>query len=219
MLFNPSILTWAILENRTFYQAIFILTLFFSVTTSAQLPNEPITITADTAEQDDVKGTTVYSGSVLIVQGGLSINADRVVIQSVVDKDASAQRQIDVIRASGKPATFVQDSEAGNPPVRASGNSIRYWLDKGLVLLEHDANIDQQGSSVSGDAIEYFIDQQRVRAKADDTREGSRVQTIIAPARKAPKDSASPPSDATNTDTAPTTSPDTTDEPSNHGHT
>lgn len=141
----------------------------------------PITITADSAEQNDIKGTTVYKGNVQIEQGQLTISAETVTIHSSMANDETGERSVSLITAQGSPAIFVQAVPNQERTIRATGNTIRYWLDRGVINLEDNANIDQQGSSVSGDAIEYFIDQQLVKAKADPNKTSGRVQTIISP--------------------------------------
>ena len=47
---------------------------------------EPISIESDTAERDETKGTTTYAGAVIMQQGSMKINADKVIIYSNKEK-------------------------------------------------------------------------------------------------------------------------------------
>ena len=70
-------------------------------------PQAPISIEADSAEQDEKLGITTYKGNVAIVQGALSIKADLVHIISVGSSD---KRSVEKISASGKPAIFTHQA-------------------------------------------------------------------------------------------------------------
>lgn len=142
--------------------------------------SEQIAIEADSAEQDEKTGVTTYSGSVAIVQGPLSIVADRV---RIVSKTVGDNRVVEAIHAEGQPALFTHNSADNSENVTARASNIEYLLEMGKINLQGKASLLQQGSSVSGDLIEYFIDQKRVKARADDsTRQGGgRVRTVITP--------------------------------------
>ena len=45
--------------------------------------------------------------------------------------------------------------------------------------LRESAHIEQDGSIVTGDSIDYYITEQLVRADSDKSREDSRVQVVI----------------------------------------
>ena len=65
--------------------------------------------------------------------------------------------------------------------INASGNTIRYAIDTGVIQLEENASIDKLGSKVSGEKIEYFINEELVRAVADPSDKKTRVHTVIIP--------------------------------------
>jgi lipopolysaccharide export system protein LptA len=141
----------------------------------------PIAIEADSAEQDEKNGVTIYRGNVSIEQGDLTIKADTVTIQSSIQTDATASRNISHIIANGKPARFTQQLANEPNPINAEGNTIRYAIKEGIILLEDNASIDQVGSKVTGEKIEYFIREERVKAQADPNNKNTRVHTIINP--------------------------------------
>ena len=91
------------------------------------------------------------------------------------------RRQIINIVSTGKPAIFVHQTEEASQRIVAEANTIDYHLKNATIILRDKASLLQQGSSVSGDLIEYFIQEQRVKAQAKTEDDNSRVRTIISP--------------------------------------
>ena len=144
----------------------------------------PISIEADSAEQDEKKGVTIYHGNVSIAQGDLTIKADTVTIQTITSApqaDTAPKRSISHIVANGKPARFTQQLADEPNPINAEGNTISYAIKTGIILLEDNAFIDKIGSKVTGGKIEYFIREAKVKAQADPNNKNTRVHTIINP--------------------------------------
>lgn len=151
-------------------------TLLAAVVASA-LPedrDQPIHITADTAIRDEKQGFTVYSGNVHMIQGSMDIEADKITI-------FHATAQADKIVAEGKPARMQQKPAVDEPLVRARAQVIEYYKNEDRVHLKVDAHITQDGASVTGDSIDYFISEQLVKADSDGDSAGNRVQVVIPP--------------------------------------
>ncbi|MGB5323909.1 MAG: lipopolysaccharide transport periplasmic protein LptA [Pseudomonadales bacterium] len=139
----------------------------------------PISIEADSAEQDEKTGVTTYKGNVAIVQGSLSIAADLV---RIVSRQVDDSRIIAMISAEGSPARFNHRAENVTDSITANARSIDYMLEDGKVILQREAALVQHGSSVSGDRIEYFIAEKRVSARTEESASrGGRVRTVITP--------------------------------------
>ena len=158
------------------HTAVLLLALVPGAMTSA-LPDDqdqPIRITADTAIRDEKQGFTVYSGNVHMIQGSLDIEADKITIYH-------ATAQADKIIAEGKPARMQQKPAVDEPLVRARAEVIEYFKIENRVHLTKDAHITQDGSSVTGDSIDYFIAEQLVKAESDKETEGNRVRVVIEP--------------------------------------
>ena len=136
--------------------------------------DQPIRIIADTAIRDEKQGFTVYSGNVHMTQGSLDIKADELTIYHETAK-------ADKIVAKGKPAKLQQKPAIDEPLVRAHANIIEYFKVEERVHLRFDAQITQDGGSVNGDSIDYFIAEQLVKANSDQGTDGKRVQVIIPP--------------------------------------
>ena len=133
---------------------------------------QAIEITAERAERDEKAGYTVYSGDVILEQGSLHIEADKLTIFH--DSEAA-----DRIVAVGAPATLRQQPEIDKAFVTASAGRITYVKSRERVMLRKDATIEQDGAVVSGESIDYFMAEQRVRADAAPSDESARVQVII----------------------------------------
>jgi len=135
---------------------------------------QPITIAADSATRDDRAGLTAYEGNVELTQGSLKITADTL----TVTHDTSTAN---IIVATGNPATLTQQPEADQPAVNASARRIEYARSENRVHLSDAARIEQDGAIVTGQTIDYLIDERRVRADSDTQDGGKRVEVIIPP--------------------------------------
>lgn len=140
----------------------------------------PIEIEADSAEQNETLGLITYRGNVEISQGNLKISADRVSIKSEKPTDGDS-RELKHITATGSPARLVHTASINEDIVQAQAETIFFEIGKSTISLTQNALLKQNNSSVSGDFIEYLIEQRRVKAKALDPESGGRVHTIISP--------------------------------------
>lgn len=141
--------------------------------------NQPIRIQSDRAERDERKGTITYTGKVEIAQGSLHISADHVTL-------AMTGNQVSRIDARGNPARLQQQPAADREPVHAQALSLQYDVTHEVLTLTEDASVTLEDSTVTGNRIEYYLQEQRVKASAGTSRTGSsRVQMVIQP-RHAP---------------------------------
>ena len=134
--------------------------------------DQPIRITADQALRDEKQGFTVYSGNVNMDQGTLHIDADKITVYHM-------EEEADRIVAEGSPAHLQQQPEPEKPLVHAEARVIEYFKAEDRVQLREAAKIEQDGSIVTGDTIDYFITEQLVRADSDEADTGSRVEVVI----------------------------------------
>ncbi|MDJ0877000.1 MAG: lipopolysaccharide transport periplasmic protein LptA [Halieaceae bacterium] len=136
---------------------------------------QPIHITTDEALRDEKTGRTVYQGNVELVQGTIKITADRITFYQT-------ENEAGRIVAEGSPARMQQQPEIDSPLMHAHGDIIEYFRSEERVQLRENAQVEQDGSTVQGDLIDYFINQQLVKAAAE-TSNNSRVVVVI-PAHK-----------------------------------
>jgi lipopolysaccharide export system protein LptA len=134
--------------------------------------NQPIQIRADEAVRDEKQGFTLYEGNVEMEQGSLRIDADKIVIYHTA-------RQTNKIVAEGRPARLQQKPQPDEEVVRAQAGIIEYFRQENRVLLRNSARIEQNGSTITGNSIDYFIGEQRVRARSGEAQDGERVQVVI----------------------------------------
>lgn len=152
-----------------------LVSLVLSSVGATALPNDrlqAIAITAERAVRDDKAGYTIYSGDVVMQQGSLLIEADQITVFH--DREAANR-----IIAEGEPATLRQQPELNKGFVTASAGRIVYEKSREWVQLRQSAVIEQDGAVVSGELIDYFMAEQRVRANADAGDVDGRVQVII----------------------------------------
>ena len=110
--------------------------------------DQPLDLEADSAEIDEAKGVSVYTGNVIAVQGSMRLEADRLLIFHTGSK---AER----IEAEGKPAKFQQLTEDSPEPVKARGLRMEYKLDSEELILIGDAVVIQGKDTFKSDRITY----------------------------------------------------------------
>ncbi|MFT4613253.1 MAG: lipopolysaccharide export system protein LptA [Bacteroidia bacterium] len=173
LLFSPP----GLLTASTRYIIAAILTLALAAPAVLALPEDreqPMHISADSALRDESKGVTIYSGSVLMRQGSMELEAERITFYH------SAERA-DQIVAQGNPAKMRQQPEPQKGLVHAEAEVIQYFRQEQRVHLQSNASIEQDGALVTGDSIDYFIDRQLVKAQANENEEGDKVIVVIPP--------------------------------------
>ncbi len=140
---------------------------------------QPIQLEADGVEFDEAKNRSVYEGNVIVVQGSLRLEADRVTVQH-------RERQPARIFAEGTPVHFEQQPDEGGEPVKGRSRQAEYEVDSEEIVLIGDAHLIKGADSFASDRIVY--DRVRARIKAGAAAQGSeRVHiTITPPAREQP---------------------------------
>ena len=138
--------------------------------------DQPIHIESDDAEIDQNNETIIYTGSVKVIQGSLTVSGERMVVNIKND-------QVERITTSGSPAKYSQQLENDQGIVQASADSIIYHTNSERVDLNGKAVIEQLGSTLSGETIRYDIVQGRIDANGNQTE---RVHMQLDPARARP---------------------------------
>jgi len=151
-----------------------LLGVMLSTTTVLALPSDQqatITVDADRAQINEKTGVTEYQGSVVIKQGTLLIEAAQVTIYST---DGQANKIICI----GKPAHYQQQPNIEDGQVNAYADTIEYYLDKEVITLIKNARLEQQGSTLKGDHINYDLKAELVEARGSDNSQ-QRVHMVI----------------------------------------
>ncbi|RUO26655.1 lipopolysaccharide transport periplasmic protein LptA [Aliidiomarina minuta] len=136
---------------------------------------QPIQVNADYQEIDSRANRLLYQDNVVIAQGSLLINAERLEVESTADELGDGE----IFVATGSPARYQQDVEEG-VTVEAQANEIRYDSGTGILTLRGNAELRQLGNLVRASQITYYVNDQRVTAQRSDDGE-DRVTTIFQP--------------------------------------
>lgn len=136
--------------------------------------DQPVRIQANEAEQDERRGTTVYRGQVSVQQGSIQISADEVTL-------FSENGEVLRMDARGTPAALRQRPAIDKAPVTARGLLVRYHLANEHLELIGQASLEQDGSTVSSDRIDYFIQDRVVKAASSSDGSQQRVEVVLPP--------------------------------------
>jgi len=145
--------------------------------------NQPIELEADTADIDDLKGISIYTGNVILTQGSLVIKAYKLTLYN--DNNKELEKAVAV--GNNKLATFKQRPEGKDQDLRARAETMIYFLKKDKIHLLKKAHVEQSGDTFSGDKIIYDTKNETVVAssKKDKSgkpvKSGSRVKVTIQP--------------------------------------
>jgi lipopolysaccharide export system protein LptA len=108
----------------------------------------PVAIQADTTDIDFRTGTRTLTGNVVIDQGSMHIEADKVIVQYDGNK-------LDTATAWGKPVRFKQLPEGKDEEVHGEGLMLKLEQKKNLVTLKDKARLSQGDSKANGRVIYY----------------------------------------------------------------
>lgn len=144
--------------------------------------DQPINIRADSVEYDQTGNRIIYRGSVQVDQGTLRVTAE------VMTIDLLDGNKVKRITAEDTPARYRQQIEVDKEPVRAEALTIIYHTQDERVDLRGAANLEQEGSTLTGDLIVYDIVAGRVDASA--TEEAPVTMVLQPSAVSSPADNA-----------------------------
>lgn len=138
---------------------------------------KPINIESNQAERDEKAGTTVYEGNVVIKQGTILIQAEKVTVFSTAEG-------VSKIICKGKPAHYQQLPKIDGGLVLASGNTIEYRPAHDQIQLTENASLEQDGTIITGERIDYDVTSEVLKAKSDNSGK-TRIQMVIPPTPQA----------------------------------
>lgn len=136
--------------------------------------NQPVKIVADSASFDNQKGEAVYSGHVEVDQGSRHLSSDKLTIKR------GADNKIKYMVATGNPATFKSQSDPKKSPGSGRAKTIKYYPEKEIVDLFNNAQITQDGHSVSGPMLKYNFATGNLKSKSNAQE---RTTVVLQPKR------------------------------------
>ena len=110
---------------------------------------QPVTIKSDLATFDNDKGLATYMGHVTVDQGSRHLSSEKLTIQR------DEQNRIKVIIATGNPARFHSQSDPTKPVGSGKAKLIKYYPQQDTVDLFENAQITQNGDTISGPVLKY----------------------------------------------------------------
>ena len=141
--------------------------------------DQPVRIESERAVLDDRRRTAVYEGNVVITQGSLRIEGDRVTMHLGDDYD------LQKLVAEGDAARFQLQPEPGDPLHQAAAARIEYDLVRNTMLLQGNATLAQGDDyRMAADEILYDVASASIEGQTTTPGSGERRVTItIAPGK------------------------------------
>lgn len=149
---------------------------FFSIANALPDADMPIYIRADKVDFNHKLGFAKYQGNVIVDQGSRNLRAQTLTIQR------DAQNRIQVIVATGTPATFKSQSDLNKPPGTGSAKTIKYYPKLNKVKLFTDATLTQNGDTITAPKLTYNIDSEELQGNSNKQQR----TTIILQPKRAP---------------------------------
>ncbi|MFA0811365.1 lipopolysaccharide transport periplasmic protein LptA [Microbulbifer epialgicus] len=157
----------------------FALTTLLTLTSVANaLPEDRqqrINISSDAMNAGLSSNLVVYNHNVVITQGSLKIEADRVEVYFTPDKEISR------VIALGKPARFQQKILEGENPIKAHAQKIEYAVSSEQLQLTGKAYVDRDGNTLTAERIDYDLTTEQMSAEG---QAGKRIEMIWQPEKK-----------------------------------
>lgn len=139
--------------------------------------DQPIQIKSDAATIDNLKGTAIYKGNVVITQGTIRINAEKVTLTYTEKQDLKK------VMVEGNPARFKQRPDKSEEDVHATANLMEYYAAKNMLYLVKEAKLWQGKDSFIGQRISYDTVRGVIKADKGNSKNG-RVIVTIQPRRQ-----------------------------------
>lgn len=117
----------------------------------------PISIEANSAMIDEPAGRAVYSGDVVLKQGGMRLQASKLILYV---KDGRAHKAI----ARGKPVRLEQAATADAEATQAEARQITFLITDNRMVLKNQARLSQGERLFQGAHIDYDLTNRRVSA-------------------------------------------------------
>ena len=131
---------------------------------------QPIEVEADELEVRDLEKISIYLGNVIVVQGSLELNADRMVIHFDQNND------LRLIEMTGTPATFRQLND-DQQEILGEALQTDYTQSGSLLELRESAHIDHAGDIIESELIRINTETNSLRAGSSESDQ--RVKMLI----------------------------------------
>lgn len=139
---------------------------------------QEIVILSDQAKIDRASGTVIYTGNVVLTQGTLRIEADRLTAYRAADN------QLEKAIAEGKLARYQQQIQPNDPLTYAQAQRIEFYSQQQRAILIGQARVMREDNLLSGEHITYDLNTEVVTAGSNGQAQPSRIRAVIQPKTK-----------------------------------
>ncbi|MDX1902440.1 MAG: lipopolysaccharide transport periplasmic protein LptA [Gammaproteobacteria bacterium] len=146
-------------------------TLLYALSSDSE---KPMQITSDASSFNYKTGVSQYDGNVEVIQGTARLNADRVITHN---NDAHKISEA-IAYGINKPAEYWTRLKKEDPLLHAIANTIKFYPQKSLVILEGNAKVIQGENTFIGPVAIYNMKTQTVTAPPSKT---GRATVVINP--------------------------------------
>ena len=136
---------------------------------------QAMTIKASRSEYNNNTGILIYEGQVELLQGNMTILADR--LEVVLENDI-----VTLATANGNPTQFKHIRENSEQPVHAEGQNLSYIVTDRIIIFKDNASLIQGNSKMTGASISYSIDTGLATVTGDPGVGDGRMEMIFSPA-------------------------------------
>jgi lipopolysaccharide export system protein LptA len=136
----------------------------------------PLNISARHVEVNEKTGAAVYRGHVVLVQGSLRIEAERLEVRS-------HQNKPDVVLGFGHPLVVRQRQDRRDEEVEIRAARLEYRVRERQLNLSEQVSLRQGQDTVTAQAAHYDINEKRFRARGDAA--AARVAAVFHPRKGA----------------------------------
>jgi lipopolysaccharide export system protein LptA len=113
-------------------------------------PQQPIVISADQMVMDQKNFVSRYSGRVKMIQGGILIEAEELIVYTQNKK----LHKLEVFGSDTQQAEFRQQLKDGTE-TRARAGQMEYRATEAHLVLKQQAELKQRGNHIQGERIDY----------------------------------------------------------------
>ena len=138
--------------------------------------DQPVKINAASVDMNQKTGVTVYRGKVVLIQGSLRIEADRIDVQT-------RSLHVETITATGRPVRLRALLDNREDELKASAEQLVLSADARTIDMTGDVHVYQGGDQFSAQRLHYALDEKRVSANGSGD-ENDRVYAILQPTPK-----------------------------------
>jgi lipopolysaccharide export system protein LptA len=135
--------------------------------------DQPVNVRARRVDANEKTGVTTYQGNVVLTQGSLRLDADRM---EVTTRDGRLRR----VRAWGGPVRFRNRTDSGEE-IRGEAGRVEYFASERRIDLHQRVKLTRNNDSVEGAVVRYDLERATFSAEGGDD---GQVSAVIQPAKK-----------------------------------